>query len=146
MNSSISGRQRDAAASINLWLVDDHEEFRERLGRLLKRFFGFEHIQHFESAEAAFEGLGRLRIPDVVLLDTKLPGMNGAAAVRVIKAKAPTTRVILFSAFFDVARAKEALEGGASAVLTKSQPYEDVVAAICAELAAESCLWHIESA
>jgi len=137
MNQTLSGEQRDVAARINLWLVDDNEDFRQGFGELLKRRFGFEQIRHFESGESVVEALRHGPGPDALLLDLKLPGMNGVEAVSAIKAKSPRTRVLMFATYFDVACVRQALAGGASAYLTKNQPYEDVVAAVCAEPVAE---------
>jgi len=137
MNQILPGEQRAVAARVNLWLVDDNEEFRQGFGELLKRRFGFEHIRHFESAETAIEALRMAPGPDAVLLDLKLPGMNGVEAISVIKTKSPRTRVLMFATYFDVACVRQALADGASAYLTKNHPYEDVVAAVCAEPVAE---------
>lgn len=133
MSQALRDGKQDVAARLNLGLVDDHEEFREGFGLLLKRSFGFEHIRHFGSAEAAIEALCEDSGPDAVLLDLKLPGMNGVEAVSVIKAKSPATQVFMFATYFDVARSKQALAAGAKAFFTKNHSYEDVVAAVCAE-------------
>jgi len=121
------------AGRLKLWLVDDNDEFRHAFAVLLKRWFGFEYIRHFGSAETVFEELVNDSGPDVVLLDLKLPGMNGVDAVSVIKAKSPATRIIMFTTYFDVASATQALAAGASAFLTKNRPYEEVVAAVCGD-------------
>lgn len=146
MSPPLSDEMRDRATRVNLWLVDDHEEFRERFGLLLKRGFGFQHIRQFGSAEAAIEALCEDSGPDAVLLDLKLPGMNGAEAVSVIKAKSPATRIFMFATYFDVARSAQALAGGASAFFTKNHSYEDVVAAVCGESVAGLPPWQIASA
>lgn len=124
-------KQNPLVARLSLWLVDDNEEFRQGFDSLLKRRYGFERIQHFDSAEAAIESLRKAPGPDVVLLDMKLPGMNGVTAVGQIKAKSPATRILMYSTYFDVAGAKAALASGASGYFTKNQEYEDVVAAVC---------------
>ena len=69
VNLTLADERRDVAARINLWLMDDHEEFRERFGLLLTRFFGFEHVHPFQSAEASIEALEVAASPDIVLLD-----------------------------------------------------------------------------
>ena len=133
INQESSGETRGAASRIDLWLVDDNEGFREGFGLLLKRRFGFERIRPFGSAEAAIEALDHGKGPDAVLLDLKLPGMNGAEAVGMIKARSPATRVFIFATYFDVARSAQALAAGASAFLTKNHSYEEVVSALCGE-------------
>lgn len=126
------------AARPCVWLVDDNEEFRQGFGSLLEGGFGFTHIQHFGTAEAAIHALCSGAHPQVILLDLKLPGMDGAAAVPLIKAKSPDTRIFMFATYFDVKSARQALDAGANAYFTKHHLYEDVIAAICKEPDGES--------
>jgi two-component system OmpR family response regulator len=133
MNQTSSDKAEAVAARPCVWLVDDNEEFRQGFGALLERGFGFTHIQHFGTAEAAIHALCSGPHPQVILLDLKLPGMDGAAAVPLIKAKSPDTRIFMFATYFDVTSARQALAAGANDYFTKRHRYEDVVAAICKE-------------
>jgi DNA-binding NarL/FixJ family response regulator len=61
---------------ITVSIVEDSEQVRGTLARLINRAEGFRCPSHYANAEAALEGLPRDR-PDVVLMDINLPGING---------------------------------------------------------------------
>ncbi len=69
-------------------------------------------------------------MPDVILLDVELPGQNGIEAVKVIKSVAPSTRVVMLTAFDDHDKIFRALCAGASGYLLKTSPVERIVEGI----------------
>jgi len=67
------------AMPISVSIVEDSDQVRTTLARLINRADGFSCLNQYASAEAALEGLPAAR-PNVVLMDINLPGMNGSSA------------------------------------------------------------------
>jgi len=78
--------------------------------------------------------------PDVVLMDVRMPGMNGVAATREIRARYPHTRVIVLTTFDDDEYVFESLRVGASGYLLKNANPDHLAAAIRAVHAGDSIL------
>ena len=99
-------------------LVDDHPLFMEGLQNLL----GAKGVQVVGAAKnglEAFEKAGTLR-PDVILMDVLMPGCNGLAATRLIKAKFPDIRIVMLTASEADEDLFEAVKSGASGYLLKN--------------------------
>src|SRR5690242_15207372 len=86
---------------IRLWLVDDNEELRQMLAELLAANRGIECTHSFGSANAALSALASKAGPDVILLDINMGQENGLDAVRPIRSLSRSTRVFMFTTFFD---------------------------------------------
>jgi DNA-binding NarL/FixJ family response regulator len=114
---------------IRLLVVDDHPVVREGLVALLDDEPDFAVVGAAGSAEAALGLVGHL-LPDVVLLDLELPGLDGIAAIAQLTALAPTTRVIIFSAYDSKERVLGAMRAGARGYLLKGATGEELVRAI----------------
>ena len=71
---------------IKVLLVDDHELIRQGLQSMLEPEEGIEVVGDYSSAEEALPEIRRLS-PDVVLMDTHMPGINGIEATRLLKGK-----------------------------------------------------------
>ena len=69
-------------------------------------------------------------MPDVVLLDVELPGLNGLEAVKRIKSISPSTRVIMLTVFDDHDKIFKAICAGASGYLLKTSPVEKIIESI----------------
>lgn len=106
-----------AATPTVVLVVDDEVPFVEALGRRLARR-NFEVHTAF-SGDEALQILKRRREIDVVVLDVKMPGMDGIQALREIKASRPLTEVILLSAHTTVESAIEGIKLGAFDYLLK---------------------------
>ena len=100
---------------IKVLMVDDEEQFRATTKKILERK-GFETILA-ESGEVAIEKLKEN--PDVVILDIKMPGMDGHQALREIKKDKPDIPVIMLTGHGALPSAREALVEGAYDYLTK---------------------------
>ncbi len=109
--------------NIRVLLVDDEAHFRQALERrLLKREM---RVKGVDSGEAALEALGQEPV-DVVILDMRMPGMNGLETLRGIKEIAPETEVILLTGQVDLESAMRGLEMGALDYCIKPMDIDDL--------------------
>jgi DNA-binding NarL/FixJ family response regulator len=114
---------------ITVSIVEDSEQVRTTLARLINKAEGFRCLSQHANAEAALEALPRER-PNVVLMDINLPGMNGVECVRRLKPLAPTTQVVMLTVYEDTENIFNALAAGASGYLLKRTPSAELLAAI----------------
>ncbi len=87
-------------APIRVLLVDDHTLFREGVASLLARATDLALVGEAATGEAAVR-LADEQLPDIVLMDVKMPGMGGIAATRAIVGRAPHVGVIVLTMFED---------------------------------------------
>ena len=102
----------------NVSIVEDNEQLRNTLSRVLNRAEGFRCVSHYGSAEAALEGLPKDK-PEVVLMDINLPGLNGVECVRKLKQVAPQIQSVMLTVYEDTDNIFNALAAGASGYLLK---------------------------
>jgi DNA-binding response OmpR family regulator len=102
--------------SPHILVVDDDRVLLDLLQKVLKKF-GFE-VAPADSGKGAI-GLIQEFVPDVVLLDIKMPGMDGLTLLKEIKARDPDTEVIVMTGFASLDSAVEALKYGASDYIKK---------------------------
>ena len=114
---------------ITVSIVEDSEQVRGTLARLINRAEGFRCPSQYANAEAALEGLPRDR-PDVVLMDINLPGINGVECVRRLKELLPDTQVVMLTVYEDTENIFNALAAGASGYLLKRTTSAELLAAI----------------
>ena len=115
--------------AITVSIVEDNDQLRGTLARVINRADGFRCLSQYPDAEAAVEALPRDR-PDVVLMDINLPGMNGVECVRRLKQLAPDSLVIMLTVYEDTENIFNALAAGASGYLLKRTPRAEVLDAI----------------
>lgn len=104
---------------VRIILVDDDDSFRESLGLNLVDE-GFD-VQSFASGEPALDYFQRGGVADVILLDWRMPGMNGLEVLRRLRRAGTTTPVIFLTALSDDIYEEAALEGGAVDFIDKSR-------------------------
>jgi PAS domain S-box-containing protein len=114
---------------IRVLLVDDHQIMRQGLTSLLQFENDIEIVGEAENGEQAV-ALARRHLPDVVIMDVNMPGMDGISATRVLATEMPQTRVIGLSMHLDHDAANAMREAGAVAYITKGGNSEDMIAAI----------------
>ena len=108
-------------------LVDDHALVREGIRQILDKEPDITVIGEAERGDLALELLDSLQ-PDVVILDVRMPGMNGIETTRRIRAAFPKIRILILSAHADFA--VEAFRAGASGYVLKSSSSRELVAAL----------------
>lgn len=114
---------------ISVSIVEDSEQVRNTLSRLINRAEGFRCASQYANAESAVEGLPQDK-PDVVLMDINLPGMNGVECVRQLKLTIPKTQVVMLTAYEDTENIFDALAAGASGYMLKRTPRAELLDAI----------------
>jgi DNA-binding NarL/FixJ family response regulator len=105
--------------SITLVIIEDLDEVREGLSQFLSLNPEFKVIDTFKTAEEALEALPVL-LPDIVIMDINLPGINGIECIRLVKKKTPKTQFMMFTVYENDEKVFEALKAGASGYLLKN--------------------------
>ncbi|MCU1281469.1 MAG: hypothetical protein JWM53_5015 [bacterium] len=116
--------------AISVALVDDHVMFREAMRHLL-RDQGFDLVAEAGDARSIFPLVDATR-PDVVLLDLRLPGMDGVTATRELQARAPEAKVVILSAYARQHDLDEAWAAGVHGYMTKMQDADGLKSGITA--------------
>src|SRR4051794_18034383 len=106
------------AATVRVLIVDDQPLFREAARAVVDATPGFEALEDVTSGEAALARVDRLR-PDVVLVDVRLPGMDGLEVCRRLCAMRPELLLVLLSADDDPVLRDTAREVGAAGFVAK---------------------------
>ena len=126
-------------SNIRVAIVDDQTLIREGLASLLALVPDLTVVGKAADGREAL-ALVAEQSPDVVLMDVRMPGMNGVAATREIRARYPHTRVIVLTTFNDDEYVFESLRAGASGYLLKDADPDHLAAAIRAVHAGDSIL------
>ena len=114
---------------IRIVLVEDDAGTRLALSRVISRVSQFELLQVFADAESALIGIPALK-PDVVVMDLKLPGMDGVVCTAALREAAPGTQILVLTSFGDGDSLFESLRAGASGYLLKRSSPEEIIEAI----------------
>jgi len=121
---------RTTSSSLEVWVVEDNPSFRENIVDLVRGTPGLQCEQAFPSCEEVLRHLDRSPLPDILLMDINLPGMNGIEGVRRVKAISPETMVVMLTVFDDNEMIFRAICAGASGYLLKSDPAEKIVSSL----------------
>jgi DNA-binding NarL/FixJ family response regulator len=124
---------------IRVLIADDQALIREGLALLLGQFPELEVVGAAADGESAVAMAAAL-LPDVVLMDIVMPGMDGVDATRQILAALPRTQVVILSAYADDESIFAAIGAGASGYLTKDSGGEQIRRAIATVLAGGALL------
>ncbi|MCD6309404.1 MAG: response regulator transcription factor [Candidatus Eremiobacteraeota bacterium] len=114
---------------IGIILVEDHRLVREGFANMLSLQEDFEVKGEATTAEEAFELIRKYR-PDIVLMDIKLPGMNGIEATKQIKKEFPDVEVIMLSMYDEDQYVLESVRAGATGYVLKDISQEELFNAI----------------
>jgi DNA-binding NarL/FixJ family response regulator len=115
-----------ARSVIKVVIIEDLRDIREGLAALLNGTEGYKCVGKFGSMEEALRNIQR-DVPDVVLSDIGLPGMDGIEGVGIIKEKYPDMTILMLSVYNDNERIFDALCAGAQGYLLKKTPPSRIV-------------------
>lgn len=125
--------------SIRILLVDDQALFREGLRTLLSVYDDLSVIGEANNGQEAVDFVAQDQ-PDVILMDLRMPVLNGVAATKQICAQYPQCRIIVLTTFDDDEHVFDGLRAGAAGYLLKDVPSEKLVEAIRTTAAGQSFL------
>jgi DNA-binding NarL/FixJ family response regulator len=117
------------ARRISCLVVDDHAIVREGMRRVLAQKEDMVIVGEASSGEAALEMVARRR-PEVVVIDARMPGMGGVAAVSRIRADNPDLRIVMYTAHAEQDLLWDALNAGAQGFVLKDSESDELVKAI----------------
>jgi DNA-binding NarL/FixJ family response regulator len=117
------------ASEITCLIADDHEVVREGVRLSLSRTPHIRVVGEASDGESAIS-LAERRRPDVVVMDIRMPGMDGLEATKQLTDRLPGTNVLLFTAFGERSLLGRGLESGARGYLLKEATNETLVRAI----------------
>ena len=120
---------KDQNGPINVAVIEDHRDFRDYLTALIGGTEGFNCLGGFRSIEEALPRINN-RVPDVILLDIGLPGMNGIEGIKLFKEKYPEILLLTLTIHDDDERIFDALCAGASGYLLKKTQPAQLVASV----------------
>jgi DNA-binding NarL/FixJ family response regulator len=127
------------APAIRVMVVDDHALHRDGTRQILEAYPDLQVVGDADSGEVALALVNQLH-PDVVLLDIRLPGMNGIEVTRRLTRDHPDIRVLMVSAYDEDEYVRGALEAGAAGYLRKTAPGKELVQAVRAVAGGASVL------
>ena len=124
---------------IRVLLADDHGLVRDGLGRLLAS------VPDIEVVAVAADGAEAIRLaqehrPDVILMDLRMPGMDGSEATRRLLEEDPATQVVILTSFSERDEILSALDAGAIGYLLKDAEPDEVIRGVRAAAHGESPL------
>lgn len=114
---------------IRILLVDDQKLVRQGLKAMLSLETDLEIVGTAENGEEAIAQVETLQ-PDIVLMDVRMPVMNGSTATRIISERFPHTKILVLSTYDEDRDVSQAIRAGAKGYLLKDMPAEELVNAI----------------
>jgi DNA-binding NarL/FixJ family response regulator len=124
---------------IRVLVADDHELFRRGLTMVLEAEEGIDVVGQAGDGHAAVAKVGELD-PDIVLMDVRMPGLDGIEATRQIRAAFPKTRILVLTVSDEQDDLLDAVKAGATGYLLKEVSIEEVADAVRAVMRGESLL------
>ena len=110
---------------IKVMLVDDEQLIRSGLKIMLETYPDIEVIHQAGNGREAFEGC-QMEVPDVVLMDIRMPVSTGIEGTKLIKEAYPEVKIVMVTTFQDTEYIVEAMQYGASGYLLKDSSYEAI--------------------
>ena len=140
----ISGRPanagiKDPESVIAVMIADDHELVRLAIRNLIASQPDLKLVAEADDGEKAVKLAVEL-VPDVIILDITMPGMNGLEATRIIKRKCPEVKILVLTIHDDYEHIIGIFEAGANGYLTKNVFGEEIITAIRSIVAGDSVL------
>ena len=117
------------APPVRVALIEDNQVFREALELLLGLRAGIDVVASAEDARKVVE-LCREHSPDVVVMDYRLPGLDGVQATKALRAACPEVAVVCLTASANLREIDALYAAGAAACLSQDEHLDDIVAGI----------------
>lgn len=114
---------------IKVSIVEDDHQIRNALEIMLRSFVNIHHISSHSNAESFIKDLDSL-LPDVVIMDIGLPGMDGISCVKQLKLSHPRMQFLMCTVFEEEEKIFDALCAGATGYLIKNSPPNKFLEAI----------------
>ena len=114
---------------IRVLIADDHTMLRQSLRYLLDTQPGIEVVGEASNGREAIDLAEKLK-PDVVLMDTIMPGLNGIEATRQIRRQSPKTKVLMLTGYMEDEHVAGALQAGASGYVIKKSDTDELLLGI----------------
>ncbi|MEI7768406.1 MAG: response regulator transcription factor [Chloroflexales bacterium] len=130
---------RRSQRAARIVIADDHDLTRMGLRSLVSDERGLELVGEARDGQEAIDLCRRL-LPDMAILDVRMPELDGIATTRIIKSELPRTAVLIVSLHATPEYILEAMEAGASGYVLKDAPFSELAAAIRQVLRGESML------
>lgn len=118
-----------ARKAVTVLIADDQTLFREGIKDLLENEKAIEVVGEAADGSEVLKMAKKLK-PNVILMDIKLPHLDGVSATRQIRKECPDTNVLILSSFEDEAHVMEAIQAGANGYLSKMLPASELVNAL----------------
>ncbi len=134
-----AGEAKAPEAPIRLLIADDHPIVRDGLSGMFARDPGFEVVGEAADGAAAVRLAGMLR-PDVILMDLRMPGLDGLGALAELARQGSTARVLVLTTYDTDSYVLPAIEAGATGYLLKDAPRAELLRAVRAAARGEGVL------
>jgi len=130
---------------VRILIADDHELFNELITTVALAYGLATDVVSCRNFDDAYQTVGTRKVGeerkfDLVILDMRMPGMNGCSGLRRMLGVAGTTPVAIISGMLSPAEAREVMREGAAGFLPKTMPLDDLKAAVKALLGGERYL------
>ena len=126
--------------TLRILIADDHELVRDGIKPFLETLEDDVHITEVGSLNEALRALERDKAADLILLDLKMPGMDGARGIDQVKLVAPGSKVVILSGQFGRKDILSAIDAGAAGYIPKTMAGRTMVNALRLVLAGETYL------
>ncbi|QTZ90864.1 response regulator [Streptomyces auratus] len=139
MTDQANSAESGAGSAIRVLLADDEEMIRHGVRLVLRHADGIEVVAEAANGAEAVR-LGAEHRPDVVLLDVRMPVLDGLAAVAPLAALDPAPKVVMLTTFGDEENVLRALRDGATGFLLKDEGPQELISAVRAAAAGDAVL------
>lgn len=116
-------------SKIRVLIAEDHTIVRQGISTLLKSHGGFEVVGEAKDGIEAIKKTDAL-LPDTIVMDITMPGLNGVEATREIKRTHPEVRIVILSMHSDLDHIHKIFQAGATGYLNKESADTDLIAAL----------------